>query len=448
MTLTVIGADYSFDLEHNLMHPNRPKLPQNIVLKPIWQELTSADQNKKDDKLFTASTADDFISKYSKKTRKHIAALVYLGANVQTVQHMQDQPDQTRRLLPDVTLMHDIPLTRILLEHGADVHQKSYDDQTAIYLAQTVAIAQVLIAHRALDNLTKEQKAALMHKIMAAEYDPALITLYKENGVYLTPHDYSDSSPIISLIRSPQNYMNTKARLFLDGYSKQEQLSLLTCPKDIDLGDEVFSDMRGYTVFDIIEEQKTDAHEVHVDRLDDLHACLLKIVGQRCSFCPEIVNPLNEKSFTKTKCGHTFCLTCLDDRAKSCPLCPSKLMYYAKRAALVAGAVVIIGGVAYLIKSRSDAIQRADLTTQQLAAVKEAAYTVVHTSPAAQQALYELGLHATSSQNVMTPVSITALTSTPQANAIMPSMKSVKIEMVSKNIKAIDRLETLLNNTP
>lgn len=437
-TLTLIGADYSFDLDHRLIHPNRPELSNDLTLKPFWQELRAVKQEQKDDALLKASTTDDFIDQYSKKTRKDIAAIVYVGANVAAVQYMQDQIIGGRRLLPDVVLMHDIPLARILIEHGADVHQKTYNDETAIYNAQTVAIAQLLIAHRALDDLTKDQKAKLMHKVMEPDYDPQLITLYKENGVYLAPSDYNDTSPLISLVRIPQNYMNTKARLFLNGYGKQERLDLLTIPKIIDIDGELFNDVSGYTVFDIIEEQKKDAHEVHVDRLNDLHDCLLKEIGEKCSICPELLNLLDAQSFIKTDCGHLFCLTCLNDRGSGCPLCPSKLMYYAKGAAIVVGAAVIIGGVVYLIKSRSE--MKVENT-----ALREASYAVISTSKESSQAVYELGFQAGSNLKEMTPVSVTTLASTTQANVIMPSMKGVNVGVIIEHNQAIGRLETLLD---
>lgn len=354
ITLSLVGADDLLsDRMHQLLHPTRKLLPESLKEDPYWHDLKSKPREDITAALFKACALDDNTISYKKK-RKYIAALVYMGADIQAVQQRQNQEMGARQLMLEVAQMHDIPLAELLLDHDADVNQATFTGETAIYYAQTVALAKVLLKKNALDNFDLRQKIKLMHKIMEPEYELGLITLYKENGVYLGTDDYSEGSPIMTLVGNPQNYMDKKAELFLNGYSPADKIALLVAPRrNLDIGGEEFCAIEA-TVFDLIKDAQDSAtiREEKIHQLDTLRECLLKVIGDRCFSCPNIVNPLDPKSFIKTECcGHIFCLVCSNDGEKNCPRCPKPSVNYLKGTAIIVGSAVVVGGIIYFSKN-------------------------------------------------------------------------------------------------
>jgi hypothetical protein len=172
--------------------------------------------------------------------RKEIAAAIYKGADVRSKNNISNES-----LLPEATFHQDIPLVRLLLEHGADINEIDYHGDTAIYKAHTVPLAQLLIDYGALDGLTDYGKQILLAKTIWYNCRPELITLYKSYCIdTITRNNHFLIIPIMNLAMHPQENMIKKAELFLEDLCPEQIKELLALKNNNDK-----------TVFDLIDSQ-------------------------------------------------------------------------------------------------------------------------------------------------------------------------------------------------
>lgn len=203
-------------------------------------------RDEKNQTLFNIVTIPP--SSYPEMRRK-IAALIYVGADVPTVQ--TNAAFTPFRLLPRVTHEQDVPLVKLLLSHKARIDE-SYQDKTAICSAQTELLAQAFVDTGALDYLSRDNWRELLFNIMRHYYEPELITLYKhqqhEFDVMVCKSD--NWTLLMELATRPQWNMIKKAKLLMDGLPHAQIHILLTTRTGI-YGE--------WDVFDIIKETYEEA---------------------------------------------------------------------------------------------------------------------------------------------------------------------------------------------
>lgn len=313
-----------------------PELTENTVMNDYWQAIRSSpSQIQKNQALIKVLKMPGGDPIYPKQ-RKEIAAAMFAGADVRTVQELSSDSELTFRLLPDITLKQDISLLKLLfaLNKDAYVYEEDGSGEPPIFYAKTVAVAQLLIEHGALTYLNRQEKHRLFERAMQDDRHYGLITLYKAYGLDPMAHNEYNWTLLMQLTRQPYQDTIRKAELLFDGKISHQQIYALIATKER---------RSGRTVLDIIEEKrKYSSYSTH-SILDAFRDFLLQ--KQQCPDkqesnnisdeqnsapvapipeCPICLDPLAIKDCTKTSCDHIFHNDCLHTWTQdhhNCPLC-------------------------------------------------------------------------------------------------------------------------------
>lgn len=293
------------------LHDEWSALDKDTVMTSYFRTMENATQEEKEKELHQILAMRGGNKIYAKQ-RKKIAALVYMGTNLVEVQ--RNQYYLGLKLLPDVTRKQDLPLITLLLEHGADIDQKDNCGIPAIFYAQKVAIAQLLIDYGAFNNLEPQQKQILLANVMRDSREADLITLYKKHGCNdLMGCDEFNWTPLMRLATWPQKQMIKKAKLLLKDLYPEQITHLLRAKNE-----------HNQTVFHTIEAIKKISPPEKKRSLTAYYDYLVKklIGNEPCSICLE---PLKQ-NLILTDCTHIFHQACLSQcNKRECPLCRSNL---------------------------------------------------------------------------------------------------------------------------
>lgn len=170
--------------------------------------------------------------------RRNLVAAVLIGGDINIVQ------DTDPTIFGNFVLYNDISVVKILLEHGANVHQE-WHTIPPIYNAHSVDMAKLLIKYKAIEH-NKEKTQALLVNAMGNDYKLGLIDLYKRNGCDPLARDQHGYSALMSLVdKTSQPHYIDKAIALLAGLScaKQRELLAMATPW-------------GTNVFDIIRKER------------------------------------------------------------------------------------------------------------------------------------------------------------------------------------------------
>lgn len=236
---------------------------------------------------------------YSKK-RVYIAAALYAGACVPTVQ-LRTSSDAPFKLLPGTVIMRDIPLITLLLNHGADIHEKGDFSVPTIYLARTKAIADLLIKKGAIDILPQKEKDELLFRSMRPSYEPSLVDFYLQytsSGVL----DEQLNTPLMHLAIFTKQDMKRKAKMLFANRSPKELRNYINhCNK------------YNANVFDMITNtfNRTTSQKERRN-LQQLHTFLVDQLNQEiCDICFDQVDLRLAKTFNGHKM-HVICFNWAD----------------------------------------------------------------------------------------------------------------------------------------
>lgn len=348
-------ADYEFDTwglspkySVEKYYQNRTQfteLPEGMVMNPFWLKMKEKPQEEKISVLINICKALPGDYNYL-ELRYNIAAATYAGIDLPLLQLQVKGKCCGGLLLRNTVLMQDYPLTKLLLEHKADVHETFDSLMPVINLSKTVTLTELLIGYGALDKNTKclLYGKTLLHQAMNPTYEPALISLYKEQGIDPLTGDSSGYTPLMDMIICIYCFYYeshdpiTRVSLLLEGLSTEKSLALINATNN-----------DGETIFDIIKRKSDHSstkrkisqfnalHNYLVNRLVSLESIQQAPVSQEvpatqenhadagdCAIClQEMI-----KSYKTTACNHTFHIACLDGwlkKSRTCPNCRAAL---------------------------------------------------------------------------------------------------------------------------
>lgn len=268
-------------------------LSYNEVMTDQWEKLASKSQHIKDRALMNAISMPNPYS----DQRKHIAAAIYAGASVPTVQ-LKTSTDAPLKLLPHAVLMQDIPLIRLLLAHDADINERGFADLPAIYFATTPAVAQELINKDAWQMLSPEEKNELLFHAMRSSFSADLINLFKKHDLNIMLIDRRGWTPLMHLAARPEQDTIAKAQALLKGLSRKQIVQFINFK----------AHNCGKNVFDIITTTQKMCSGHKRQELARLRLFLeQKLHQDACSIC---FDPLDNRTCSVVN-GHTLHATCL-----------------------------------------------------------------------------------------------------------------------------------------
>jgi hypothetical protein len=243
------------------------ELPEEKVMNPFWINIKNSCCQEK--KILTLIQIlhelpdGDYASR-----RYNVAAAVYAGIDVPKLQSLKKL---CRYLLLSNTVEYgDYPLTELLLKNKASALERNDDSsKPVIYDARTAQLAKLLIDHGALKENWPSYGTTLLHQAMWLDYEPALISLYKECGIDPLARNSIGWTPLIELVslgvddesdEEADNTELTKAFLLLQNMPKGKVTALLTSKVE----------HRRATVFDFIEREKHSFNKSKICKLNAL----------------------------------------------------------------------------------------------------------------------------------------------------------------------------------
>ncbi len=185
-----------------------------LLKNPYWQKVMKMQQEEKDDVLAKTMKSTNTRGDYWYHHRCHMAAAVCAGANPNT----KSKEEWWERPLHSPLMLEDPPLTKLLLEHGADpelnVSHSPLFRHSAICDALTLEEAELLFEYGVNPHASCQNNTSVLHQIMT--YHPTdsaeLVDLYLSKGVDPNVSKNLNYTPFISLAICTTNFTPKQIR--------------------------------------------------------------------------------------------------------------------------------------------------------------------------------------------------------------------------------------------
>jgi|GEM_PF-3134288 len=149
-------------------------LNENYVLNDYWKKIKLSNQETKD-AAFAKLLNLDFPDRMYPLLRRHIGAALRAGANP----HSADIADSP---LHNAAEFQDYALCELLFERKVSPNMKCLDTPV-IFSVKTANLANLFLKYGADITIADEDGNNLLHEAADVEFEPKLISLYKDKGL-------------------------------------------------------------------------------------------------------------------------------------------------------------------------------------------------------------------------------------------------------------------------
>ena len=292
--------DYLNHTFERILNPHNgewPELTSNLYENDFWRFAQFASQDERDHLLAVALNSNCGDGQYLVRRLNIAAAVKLCKSNVPKIQITARGMDH--KPLHTSLLYKDLSLTRLFLEHNANIEEKDlFQKNNMLYEATTIPLASLLIQHGALCYLSPKHRPKALHFVMKNRFEPAFIPFYKQHGYSAFDLDENKHTPLDCIaIYGKKEDSKEKATLLLEGYTRDERITLCAA---------TFTFIRKQSYWQVNEA---------------LLSFICNEFGKECPIC--FNGFIEEKQITKTTCNHIFCNTCIQ-KITRCSLCYKK----------------------------------------------------------------------------------------------------------------------------